>query len=150
MPERTILYIEDDESTAEVVTEILELEHYRVIVDNGHHMHRIIRGQHIGLILMDENLNWCWGSSLCNEVKEDPVSGTIPVILVTSAKDIDKIARNCGADDYLAKPFNIYDIIQKVNKWFLANAGHAGTLNREANNLISKKQEWSDNPEGML
>ncbi len=125
MPERTILYIEDDENTAEVVTEILELEHYRVITDNGHEMHRIIRRQPIGLILMDENLIWCWGSSLCNEVKEDPVSSHIPVILVTLAPGIDKIARNCGADDYLAKPFNIYDIIQKVNKWFLADPIHS-------------------------
>src|SRR5690606_32638158 len=109
MPEKTILYIEDDESTAEVVTEIMKLESYQVITDNGHQMHHIIRRQPIGLILMDENLSWCWGSSLCNEVKENPISSHIPVILVTSAKDIDKIARSCGADDYLAKPFNIYD-----------------------------------------
>lgn len=113
-----LLYIEDDSTMAELISEIFLFENYAVLTDNGRNMYELIRKNTIGLILMDEQLSWCWGSSLCMELKENPDTSHIPVIMVSAARDLSRIARRCGADGYLVKPFNLDEIVEKVKHFF--------------------------------
>ncbi len=112
---KKILYIEDDPDMADIVAEIMQFEDYEVITDNGRSMYRILNENEIGLILMDEGLSWCWGSSLCKELRANEKTANISIIMISAVREIDDIAQHCGANAYIRKPFEIYDVIDAVN-----------------------------------
>lgn len=116
---KQILYVEDDGDMLEVVAEFMQFEDYQVITDCGKSLDKKLKQYAIGLILLDENLNWGWGSDLCRGLKADERTAHIPVILISAVQNIDKIAELCGADAYIRKPFDIYDVIDVVNQHYL-------------------------------
>lgn len=113
-----LLYIEDDKDISELIAEILEYEHYEVITDNGKSMFQILKENQVGLILLDQRLFWTTGSQLCMELKANPETKDIPVIMISSAANIEDIAQSCGAIDFIKKPFDMYDAINMVAKYF--------------------------------
>jgi DNA-binding response OmpR family regulator len=115
---KKILYIEDDPDMADIVSEIMQFEAYEVITDSGKSMHRLLKDNDFGLILMDEGLSWCWGSSLCNEIRSNARTAHIPIIMISAVREIDDIAQHCGANAYIRKPFEIYDVIDVVNDYY--------------------------------
>lgn len=116
---KQILYVEDDGDMLEVVAEFMQFEDYHVITDCGRSLGKKLKQYAIGLILLDENLNWGWGSDLCRELKADTHTAHIPVVLISAVQNIDRIAELCGADAYVRKPFDIYDVIDVVNQYYL-------------------------------
>jgi len=115
---KKILYIEDDPDMADIVAEIMQYEEYEVITDSGKSMYKILKNNDIGLILMDEGLSWCWGSTLCKELRSNEETASIPIIMISAVREIDDIAQHCGANAYIRKPFEIYDVIDAVNNFY--------------------------------
>jgi len=115
---KKILYIEDDPDMADIVSEIMQYEEYEVITDSGKAMHKLLKENDIGLILMDEGLRWCWGSNLCKELRSNERTADIPIIMISAVREIDDIAQHCGANAYIRKPFEIYDVIDAVNIYY--------------------------------
>lgn len=112
---KKILYIEDDADMAEIVSEIMQYEQYEVITDSGRSMYKYLADGQVGLILMDEGLSWCWGSNLCRELRSKKETANIPIIMISAVREIQHIAENCGANAYIRKPFEIYDVIEAIN-----------------------------------
>jgi len=115
---KKILYIEDDPDMAEIVSEIMQFEQYDVITDSGKSMYKFLADEQIGLILMDEGLSWCWGSNLCRELRANEETAHIPIIMISAVREIPDIAENCGANAYIRKPFEIYDVIDAINQHY--------------------------------
>ncbi|WCT13196.1 response regulator [Mucilaginibacter jinjuensis] len=102
-----ILVIEDNKDILEVLNIILTDDGYEVIsCDDGTSIDNL-KNINPGLILMDELLPSVKGSELCLRVKNDDELKHIPVILISAAQSIESIAGKCGADAYVAKPFDI-------------------------------------------
>src|SRR5690606_37923519 len=116
---KQILYVEDDGDMLEVVAEFMQFEDYQVITDSGKSIEKKLKQYPIGLILLDENLNWGWGSDLCRSFKANTQTAAIPVVLISAIQNIDQIAEHCGADTYTRKPFDIYDVIDVVNQFYI-------------------------------
>jgi len=116
---KKILYVEDDGDMLEVVSEFMKFEDYEVVTDNGKSTWEKLQQHAVGLILLDENLNWGWGSDLCMLLKADQKTSHIPVVLISALSNIDEIATACGADGYIRKPFDIYDVIDTVSQYYL-------------------------------
>lgn len=112
---KKILYAEDDGDMLDIVSEFMRFEDYEVITDNGKTIQKKLKQHEIGLILLDENLTWGWGSDLCRELRDNKETADIPIVLISALKDIDEIAGQCGANAYIRKPFDIYDVIDMVN-----------------------------------
>lgn len=66
------------------------------------------------LILLDEFINNNPGHRLCKKIKQVDGLKNIPVIILSTANDIEIIATECNANDYISKPFNVSDMIDKV------------------------------------
>lgn len=115
---KQILYVEDDGDMLEVVAEFMQFEDYHVITDSGRSIDKKLKQHAVGLILLDENLNWGWGSDLCRKLKADEKTASIPVILISAMRNIDKITEQCGAEAFIRKPFDIYDVIDTVNDYY--------------------------------
>ncbi|QNL49929.1 response regulator [Olivibacter sp. SDN3] len=116
---KNILCVDDDADFAEMITEVLKPEGYQVKVDTGRNMHNILRTEKYGLILLDEQLMWMWGSDLCLELKQNPETKHIPVALVSAADDIAKIKDRCGAEAFVRKPFDISHLVTVVDQLYL-------------------------------
>lgn len=110
-----ILLVEDEENIREVVKLNLELEGYEVVsTDNGRTAIKHFKEQHFDLLILDIMLPEMDGFQIIEQVRLTNME--VPVIFVT-AKDAagDRIAGlKKGADDYLTKPFNLEELLLRV------------------------------------
>ncbi len=112
-----ILLVEDEENIRTVVKLNLEMEDYEVVsTDNGRDAIQKFKGQHFDLLILDVMLPEINGFQICEQVRLTNME--IPIIFLT-AKDTpaDRVAGlKKGADDYLTKPFNLEELLLRVQK----------------------------------
>lgn len=114
-----ILLIDDDLDILESLKMLLEIEGYEVNACNNSKIFKdIFQKKYIpNLILLDVLLSGEDGRILCNELKKNPVTNKIPVILVSAfpKSELNKIA--CEYDDFIFKPFNPDILLEHINKF---------------------------------
>lgn len=114
---KKIILIEDDQDLLNLLQEVLRNEGFEVIpFPDKNSVKRIIINRP-DLVLMDNQLTDGLGSGLCREIKANELTKDIPVLLVSGDPDLPALARESGADAYLAKPFNIDDLVRMVRTW---------------------------------
>ena len=69
---------------------------------------------HPHVILLDEFINNQPGHRLCRKIKKVTALAAVPVIILSTANDIELIAAECEANDYISKPFDVEEIVNKV------------------------------------
>lgn len=110
-----ILLVEDEENIRDVVKLNLELEGYEVVTsDNGRQAIKYFHEQHFDLLMLDVMLPEIDGFQICEQVRLTNLD--VPIIFLT-AKDTapDRITGlKKGADDYLTKPFNLEELLLRV------------------------------------
>jgi len=112
-----ILAVDDNEDILEVMKLILEDFGYEVAtLTDGNLLFEKMSESHPDLVLLDVMLGNADGRELCREMKARIETKDIPVILVSASHHVsDRISLSIGApDDFLAKPFNITDLLEKV------------------------------------
>lgn len=112
-----ILLVEDEKSIQDIIKLNLELEGYELVVtDNGKDALQIFDQQHFDLAILDVMLPDISGIQVCESIRIK--NSDIPIIIV-SAKDTssDRIkGLKYGADDYLIKPFNLEELVLRIEK----------------------------------
>jgi DNA-binding response OmpR family regulator len=106
-----ILVVEDQHDAARTLKEKLEAECYAVDVEHdGERAFYRARTNEYDLILLDNILPGKTGPEICSDLREYKIS--TPILILSVQSDIqDKIKLlNCGADDYLAKPFSYTEL----------------------------------------
>lgn len=110
-----ILIVEDEVSLADALTEILKKEHYFVdaVYDGKDGYDYAVSGIY-DLVLLDIMLPKMNGLDVLKALREQGIS--TPVMLLTARTEInDKIrGLDCGADDYLTKPFNKGELLARI------------------------------------
>lgn len=116
-----ILLIEDNKDICESVTEILELENFKVVsADNGVSGIKMIDDHRPDMILCDIYMPDMDGYTVCRLVKDNPETAEIPFIFLTAKaeqKDREK-ALLLGCDDYLVKPFDNIKLLDTIRSCF--------------------------------
>jgi len=117
---KKILVIEDDKDIRDTIVYILEEEKYEVISSENSKILKSLHEHKPDLILLD---NWLtdWksdanGQQLSKELKSDPATSHIPVIIISAVSNIKEIAEAGLADDYLRKPFDLNELVHIVKK----------------------------------
>jgi len=110
MPDKIII-IEDDKDTLDIMTYILTDEGYEVIAADNTGPLMDIQLHRPVLILMDNRLPDGPGRDICLKLKNDPATAHFPVALVSADNKLEEIARDCGADAFLKKPFDVKELI---------------------------------------
>jgi CheY-like chemotaxis protein len=114
---KRIILIEDDVDTLDIMTYILTSEGNEVIAaDNTEPLMHIHLHQPL-LILLDNRLPEWTGRDICLKLKNDPTTSHFPIALVSADNKLEEIARDCGADAFLKKPFNVEDLVELVNRF---------------------------------
>ena len=113
----SILLVEDEENLQEALKLNLELEGYEVTAClDGVSALKIIHQEHFDLIILDVMLPELDGISVCESIRLQNLQ--IP-ILILSAKNSSAervLGLKKGADDYLTKPFNLEELLLRVDK----------------------------------
>ena len=118
----SILLVEDEENLQEALKLNLELEDYEITSSfNGADALEKVRQEHFDLIILDVMLPEIDGISVCETIRlqHNPVP-----ILILSAKNssADRVlGLKKGADDYLTKPFNLEELLLRVEKLIRKN-----------------------------
>lgn len=115
--EKRILVLEDDKATLELVELTLESEGYFVIGINHYEPLEYIIEFGPELILLDIRLSDGYGHLLCKDLKANPITAKIPVLLVSGSNNLEAIAKEYQADDYLCKPFNVDELVKIVKEY---------------------------------
>lgn len=120
---RRILAVDDNEDILEVMKLILEDYGYEVTtLADGLMIFDVIDSSHPDLILLDVMLGNADGRELCRQLKLKEETHDIPVILVSASHQVaERLSVSSGApDDFLAKPFDIDDLVEKVESHLAA------------------------------
>ncbi len=113
-----IYSIEDDEDISYIIKATLEKQGYKVkSFSDGESFLDAFKIEKPNLILLDMMLPKIQGKDLLRYLRNDPNNDDIQIIIVSANKlTIDKIdGLDLGADDYIAKPFDLLELISRVN-----------------------------------
>ncbi len=114
--EHRILIIDDSQAMNQLLARFLQKESFRVsaISDPRHAVAEFQRFQP-DLVLLDLNMPYMSGWEVCNQLK---ALRNIPVVIFSVRDEKDDIRRGfeAGADDYLIKPFEFPDLLQRIGR----------------------------------
>ncbi len=108
--------MDDDPDVLEVFQEVLETEHYKVYpLLSPRYIFKTIKDFRPDLIILDIMLNGMDGRAVFKELRLNAETADIPIIMASARYDENYIiSQKYHPDDYLQKPFNITDLLQKV------------------------------------
>jgi two-component system, OmpR family, alkaline phosphatase synthesis response regulator PhoP len=115
MSSKHILLVEDEEHLLKTIQLNLELEGYTVsIANNGIEALKEFRKGEFNLIILDVMLPEMNGFDVCEQIRKE--NTTVPLLFLTAkGSSSDKIqGLKLGADDYLTKPFNLEELLLRV------------------------------------
>lgn len=115
---KKIFIIDDDQGILEVMKIILQEQGYLV---EGAREGRLalakIKKDKPDLVFVDFWMSGLDGGKIIQYLKEDPQTTKIPVIIVSALDETAKIAIQCQADNFLAKPFNMENLISLAKQY---------------------------------
>ena len=114
---KRILIVDDDSASLLLLNEILaEFEYNILSTGNGYSALKILQEQSVDLVLLDIKLPDISGFTVLDEVK-NKYDHQIKVIVQTAYKyENNKFYLDVGFDDYIKKPYNAGELIEKINK----------------------------------
>lgn len=113
-----ILIIEDDEIVAKTIERCLRGSEYRVqLANTGVAGLRAARRKIPDLVILDVVMPGMDGYTVCKEMREDALLKDVPVLFLTAKIKVEDtiIGLSVGADDYLGKPFNVDELLLRIN-----------------------------------
>lgn len=116
-PELRVAVIEDDADIAFTIRVNLEREGYVVTpFANGHEGLVGVQQGGFEFLILDLNLPDLDGFTICRELRRHPATGKLPILMLTArTSEADRImGLELGADDYLAKPFSVRELVARV------------------------------------
>jgi len=112
-----ILIVDDVMDNIQVAMNILKEDSYDfAFARDGEEALRLVESEDFDLILLDIMMPGMDGFEVCQQLKKNPRTNSIPVIFLTAKTDIDSIAEGfeLGAVDYVTKPFHPSEILARV------------------------------------
>jgi CheY-like chemotaxis protein len=126
MPFRTrILIADNDEANVQLLTDICQGEDLEVLVaEDGRQTLKTIRRDNPDLVLLDVMMPELDGFEVLQELRRQPLTHDLPVMLVTAVTDDDSIRQGyqLGANDYITKPFKVAELVSRMNTLIKAAA----------------------------
>jgi CheY-like chemotaxis protein len=132
-----ILVVEDDAPIRRIVVALLRDEPGLRVLEarDGTEALETVARVRPDAVLLDMHLPGIGGAEVCRRLKADPATAGVPVVAVSAAYN-EAAARAAGCDDFVAKPFDLQDLVDRVRRWL-----GAGSPRREA---AERGQEVAD------
>lgn len=105
---------DDDPGIVDAVEMLLEFEGYEVTSTIDGTTLLDMKTDLPDLLLLDIWMSGKDGRDICKKLKQEITTKNIPVIMISASRDIRESAIAAGADDFLAKPFEMNDLLEKI------------------------------------
>lgn len=111
---KKILVVDDDDGILEAIQLVLEEEGFTVeTTPKGDETFTKIRSFQPDLILLDVLMSGKDGREICKKIKADKAF-SVPIVMISAHPFAKTGAIACGADDFIAKPFETDELLKKV------------------------------------
>jgi two-component system alkaline phosphatase synthesis response regulator PhoP len=114
---RKILAVDDETDLLLIIKTALSSEGFEVVTaTNGPDALAMAEDEHPDLVILDVMMPEMNGFEVLQALREQPSTERVPVIMLTGLSDKEKIrdALAAGIDYYIIKPFQLHDLISKV------------------------------------
>jgi two-component system, sensor histidine kinase and response regulator len=131
-----ILIVDDNASARETLVAMLENEGYRIeLAEDGYQALQILNQLQPDLILLDVMMPGMDGFETCRRIRSTPQLAEVPIIILTALDDRASLLKGIesGADDFLIKPVDRYELIARVRT--ITRLNRYRTLKEQRENL---------------
>lgn len=114
-----VLIIDDDAGIREVLSEGLVLQGFlATCASSGRQGLDLLKNERPDVIILDVMMPGLDGFQVCRTLKESPETSQIPIVFLTARAAPADVQRglSLGADDYLSKPIDIYELADRLRK----------------------------------
>ena len=123
----TILVVEDDEALKNAYGTMLTGAGYNVIASSDTEVMDHVRQHKPDLIILDAKLNVVSGKDICSELKSQPATKEIPIIVISGYPEAVRYVKDFGADEFVLKPFEVPYVLDLIAAK-IRSAGMARTV----------------------
>ena len=115
MSDSRVLVVDDDPDLVQLISGMLEILGYPVVTAaNGAEALEAVDRDRPSLVVLDARMPILDGKGFSKSLKDKGVK--IPILVITGAPDARRWAQDIGADGYLAKPFELTDLLEAVQR----------------------------------
>ncbi|CAN5192613.1 N/A [soil metagenome] len=112
-----ILVIDDDPDILVVMEIILNMKGFTPeVTSDWDTIFERVEAFQPDLIVLDILIAGNDGRTICKQLKADPKTKEIPVIMLSAHSAAAATIKEYGADDFIAKPFQVNDLVEKINR----------------------------------
>lgn len=117
MDKKKVMIAEDDTGILEAMQVMLEDAGYEVTTTVDGEAVKNMREDLPDLLLLDIWMSGIDGTDICKHLKSQELTKHIPIIMCSANKDTQQLAKECGSDDFITKPFEMKDLLAKVKNY---------------------------------
>lgn len=116
MSKRTVLVVDDESTIREFLAQVLSMRYQVILAKCGSEALRLARTRKVSVILLDILMPGKSGIDVCKELRTDPATRSISIIMLTALNEPDQRTQAfiAGADDFVSKPFNPDELLARV------------------------------------
>ena len=112
-----ILVVDDDSGIGEMIKTLLEFYGFEVTVtEKPLKTQELILEHEIDLVLLDMLISGVNGTDVCAALRKNPDTADTPVLMMSALHNAGPKCKDAGANDFIAKPFEMDDLIEKINQ----------------------------------
>jgi DNA-binding response OmpR family regulator len=112
---KTIYILEDETGIRDALQLLLSFEDYDVrSFSTAEAFNKRDLSTVPDIFILDVMLPDGLGTDVCNQLKEDPATSNIPVIIISAHAKAENVINACKADEFISKPFDIDDVLVKI------------------------------------
>jgi len=112
-----ILIVDDDEALDRQLSgHLTQIGHECTIQTSGQDVVEIVQGSKYDLLVLEVMLPHTSGFEICRQVRRDPELYTLPILFLSAMSNEEEVFHGLaqGADDYVAKPFDLVNLVQRI------------------------------------
>ena len=118
MDKKKILICDDDEGIIDMLELVLEETGHEIITEtNSLNIKSILKENIPDLILLDLWMPVLSGDQVLKSLRSSAATKQLPIIVISASRDGKEIALDAGATDFVAKPFDIDELLKKIEKY---------------------------------
>lgn len=122
-----ILVVDDDSGIGEMLKTLLEFYGYEVTVtEKPDEAEELIRRKNIDLVMLDMLISGVNGTDVCAHLRKSEHASDVPILMMSALHDAGTKCKNAGADDFIAKPFEMDELTAKIQEVLERRQGLAG------------------------
>jgi DNA-binding response OmpR family regulator len=122
---KRLLILDNDQDVLEIMQEVFIYEGYEVKALQGtDDIFNDIAACKPHVIMLDYILDGVNGGEICHQIKNNPLTCNLPVIIVSAYPKVINSLGYYGCDKFIPKPFDIYDLLNQVEQLIILDNKH--------------------------